>query len=113
MRRSFLAMMMLAAASAAPLYGQTSDAAWQDRCERDSDRNDRETHCEVRVSGFRPGRGGFHFEPGSNGGVRVEGWDRDGVSVHARIRASAVSFNEARSLVREVSIERSGQTIRR
>jgi DUF4097 and DUF4098 domain-containing protein YvlB len=112
MRASILAMTMLAAAGIAPLYGQTSDEAWRQRCERNSDRDDRETYCEVRVSGFRPGRGRFHFEPGSNGGVRVEGWNRDSVAVHARIRASAGSLNEARALAREVFIDRQGNTIR-
>src|SRR5262245_52442912 len=58
-----------------------SDDAWLDRCERDNDRDDRVTVCEVRASGFRPSRSGFRFDPGANGGVKLEGWDRDSVAV--------------------------------
>jgi DUF4097 and DUF4098 domain-containing protein YvlB len=88
-----------------------TDDAWLDRCERDSDRDDRVAVCEVRVSGFRPSRSGFRFDPGANGGVSLEGWDRDSVAVHARIRAHAENTANARALARDVQIGRSGNTV--
>ena len=101
----------LSAAAAAPVFAQVSDDSWLQRCQRDSDRDDREVHCEVRVTGFRPGRGVFNIDPGTNGGVQVEGWDRDSVAVHARIRSSAESLGTARSLAREVHVGRQGNNI--
>ncbi len=99
------------AAAAAQAGAQTSDDSWIRRCQRDTDWNDREVHCEIRVSGFRPGRGAFTLDPGANGGVHVEGWDRDSVSIHARIRASAEDLADARALARDVSVDHSGNSI--
>lgn len=103
------------AAGAAALFAssalaQTSDAEWLRRCDRDG-QDDRENFCEVRVSGFRPGRGVIAIEPGTNGGVSIVGWDGDSVSVHARIRSSAPDFDDARSLARDVEISRRGNTV--
>jgi DUF4097 and DUF4098 domain-containing protein YvlB len=88
---------------------QTDDADWLDRCRRDY--GDRERVCEVRVSGFRPGRGAINVSPGTNGGVRVMGWNRDSVAVHARIQAQADNMSDATSLVRGVQVQRSGNTL--
>src|SRR5262249_17734901 len=75
---------------------QTSDSEWLRQCERDN--GDRERACEVRVSGFRTRGGPLNVSPGTNGGVQVIGWDRDSVSVHARIQAQADRLSDARSL---------------
>ena len=96
---------------AAGLGAQTSDAAWLQRCDREDWGGDRERFCEVRVSGFRPGRGSIVVVPGTNGGASIEGWDRDSVSVHARIQANAEEIDDARALAREVDVRRNGNTI--
>ncbi len=111
MRVSILTGGILTIASVAAVTAQSSDDSWLRRCEREN-WNDRETHCEVRVSGFRPGRGAFTFDPGANGGVRVEGWAHDSVEVHARVRGNAYELADARALAREVTVERSGNSVR-
>jgi DUF4097 and DUF4098 domain-containing protein YvlB len=109
--RTLMTATLLAISAVASATAQNTDGSWMRRCERDNYNNDREVHCEVRVSGFRPGRGVLSFEPGTNGGVQVEGWDRDSVAVHARIRGSAEDIADARALARAVAIGRSGNTI--
>ncbi|MEX2285087.1 MAG: hypothetical protein WEE89_21555 [Gemmatimonadota bacterium] len=111
MRASILISTLFVVANVAGVAAQDSDDAWLRRCERDN-WNDRESHCVVRVSGFRPSRGTFSFDPGANGGVRVEGWNRDSVAVHARIRGSADDVADARALAGDVRIERSGNSVR-
>ncbi|MGH7471534.1 MAG: DUF4097 family beta strand repeat-containing protein [Longimicrobiales bacterium] len=101
----------LTVAAAGASQAQVSNDEWLDRCDRNRDWEDREVHCEVRVSGFRPGRGALHFDPSGNGGVRIEGWDRDSVAVHARIRAQARAVADARDLTRGVRIARAGNAI--
>src|SRR5262245_28031041 len=89
---------------------QTDDADWLDRCRRDYN-NDRERVCDVRLTGFRPARGALNVSPGTNGGVKVIGWNRDSVAVHARISAYAYNTSEANALARGVQIGRSGNTL--
>src|SRR5262245_36525432 len=102
-----LALTLVPALAAA----QTDDTDWLDRCRNDYGNNDRERSCTVRVSGFRPGRGAISVSPGTNGGVKVMGWDRDSVSVHARIQAQAETVADARDLARGVQVSRSGNTL--
>src|SRR5688572_6094864 len=84
---------------------QTDDADWLDRCRRDYN-NDRERVCDVRLSGFRPGRGAIDVSPGTNGGVKVMGWNRDSVAVHARISAYAENVSDATAIARGVRVSR-------
>ncbi len=102
---------LLLALTVVPAFAaaQSDDSDWLRRCERDY--GDRERFCEVRTSGFRPGRGAFNVSPGQNGGVQVYGWDRDSVAVHARVQAQADNSADARSLARGVQISRSGNTL--
>jgi DUF4097 and DUF4098 domain-containing protein YvlB len=110
MRNSGLSAALLTLAAAASAAAQNTDDSWLRRCERDN-WNDRESFCEVRVTGFRPGRGAFTFDPGQNGGVRVEGWDRDSVAVHTRIRGNAEDIDDARALAHAVSVDREGNVV--
>ena len=110
MRNALLIGGALTLVNLATAAAQTDDNAWLRRCERDN-WNDRESYCEVRVSVFRPQRGTFTFDPGANGGVRVEGWSRDSVEVHARIRGNANVAADARALAAEVRIGRSGNSV--
>ena len=89
---------------------QTDDADWLDRCRRDYN-NDRERVCDVRLSGFRPARGAINVSPGTNGGVKVIGWSRDSIAVHARVSAYADNVSEANAIARGVQIGRSGNTL--
>ena len=100
----------------APLRAQESDAEWLDDCRNDHDwnRDSRVRHCEIREVGLKGAvRGGpLTVDPGMNGGVDVEGWDRDSVAVSARIQVNARSEEAAAAIAREIRIEASGRVIR-
>ena len=100
----------------APLHAQESDAEWLDDCRNDHDwnRDTRVRHCEIRQVGLKGAvRGGpLTVDPGMNGGVDVEGWDRDSVAVTARIQVNARSEDDAAAVAREIRIDASGRMIR-
>jgi hypothetical protein len=100
----------------APLRAQESHAEWLDDCRNDHEwnRDTRVRHCEIREVGLKgPVRGGpLTVDPGMNGGVEVEGWDRDSVAVTARIQVNARSEDEAQAIAREIRIEAAGRAVR-
>lgn len=100
----------------APIGAQDSDAAWLDDCRNDHNwnRDTRVRHCEIREVGLKGAvRGGpLTVDPGMNGGVEVEGWDRDSVAVTARIQVNARGEDAAAAIAREIRIEASGRVIR-
>lgn len=103
-------VLALAPAPASVLRAQSAeDARWLAQC-RDREDEWRVKHCEVRVSTIVPG-GTITVDPGKNGGVAVEGWDRAGIEVHARIETRAASEDEAVELARAVRVVVSGATI--
>lgn len=101
------------------LQAQDSDDEWLDDCRHDSWRHgswrdNRVKHCEIRETGLKGSvRGGaLTVDPGTNGGVEVEGWDRDSVAVTARIQVYARSEADADAIAREIRIEAAGRTVR-
>lgn len=104
-----LLVVLLAVPGAAALGQSAADARWIDRC-RDNDDGWRVQHCEVRVVTLARG-GTIAVDPGQNGGVTVEGWDRDSIEVHARIQTSAASDEQAEQLASKVKVVTSGTTI--
>lgn len=87
-------------------FGRSADArcndGWNDR---------RDSHCEVReetIAGINP----LDIDAGSNGGIRIRGWDRADVLVRSKIVAYADSESEARRIVSGVRIETSGSRVR-
>jgi len=100
----------------APLRAQESDAEWLDDCWNDHDwnRDTRARHCEIRQVGLKGAvRGGaLTVDPGKNGGVEVEGWDRDSVAVTARIQVNARTEDAAAAIAREIRVEAAGKIIR-
>ncbi len=99
-----LVMLVLATSSG---LAQADDAEWLRRCEEREDRSDRRrlvSHCDVRVERLRPSAGSIRVDPGTNGGVSIEGWSRNEVEVHARIEAKAESESEARRLASDVRV---------
>src|SRR2546430_14362060 len=70
-----------------------ADGRWIAQC-RDHDDGWRVQHCEVRV--VTPARAGtIAVDPGRNGAVSVEGWDRDSIEVHARFQTQAATQDQA------------------
>jgi hypothetical protein len=100
----------------APLHAQESDAEWLNDCRNDHDwnRDSRVRHCEIREVGLKGAvhGGPLTVDPGMNGGVDVEGWDRDSVAVTARIQVNARSEDDAAAIAREIRIDASGRMIR-
>jgi hypothetical protein len=75
---------------------------------RDNDRGDRdyERHCEVRESTLPAGA--LNVDAGQNGGVSIEGWDRNEIRVRAIVQAQAREAADARSLAGQVQVQAGG-----
>jgi len=73
--------------------------------------DDRASFCEVReetIGGVNP----LDVDAGTNGGIRVRGWDRGDVLVRTRIMASADTDAEARRLTNSVRVDTAGGRVR-
>ncbi len=75
---------------------------------RDNNSGDRdyERHCEVRESTIPAGP--LNVDAGQNGGVSIEGWDRNEIRVRAIVQASAPEAADARSLAGQVQVQSGG-----
>ncbi|MEX2272379.1 MAG: DUF4097 family beta strand repeat-containing protein [Vicinamibacterales bacterium] len=85
-----------------------SNDSWCDEAQRNDDREDRETFCEVRD--FTLGAGAVAVET-SNGSIRVTGERRSDVLVVARVVTYARDAARAREIARDIAVTTSG-TIR-
>ena len=77
----------------------------------ESRNDDRASFCEVReetIGGANP----LDIDAGTNGGIRVRGWDRGDVLVRTRIMAAADTDAEARRLASGVRVDTAGGRIR-
>lgn len=115
-RRIWLTAVLLSASSVLlPAQGRRDDrdrsrSQGQDDCNQGrSDRRYR--YCEDRESSL-PGVNPIDIDAGTNGGIRVRGWDRSDVHVRARIQTYADSQAAARSLASSVRIETVGTSVR-
>lgn len=108
--RFLLLSLALVAAPASSVEAQKDDSRWLRNCERDDRGDDRERFCEVRHAGFR-GTGSIEVNPGANGGIAIESWDRDSVDVTFRIEAGAATAADAKSLAGEVEVSASNGKI--
>jgi DUF4097 and DUF4098 domain-containing protein YvlB len=108
MLKRAIAFLLLAVPTA--LRSQSAaDARWMAQC-RDHDDAWRAKACEVRVISLAKG-GVITVDPGRNGAVAIEGWDRDSVEVHARIQAEGATDAEAAALGEAIKIAAAGTTI--
>ncbi len=75
---------------------------------RDSSYGDRDNQrfCEVRESMMPAGP--LNVDAGNNGGISIEGWDRNEIRIRAVVQASAESTSEARSLAGQVQVQAGG-----
>ena len=69
------------------------------------DRDD-ERFCEVRESTMPAGS--LNVDAGNNGGISIEGWDRNEIRVRAVVQASAPTAAEARALAGQVQVQAGG-----
>jgi hypothetical protein len=65
-----------------------------------------EQHCEVRDSTLAAGA--LNVDAGQNGGIVVEGWDRNEIRVRAIVRGQAREEARARELVSQVQVQAGG-----
>jgi DUF4097 and DUF4098 domain-containing protein YvlB len=108
MLKRAIAFLLLAVPTA--LRSQSAaDARWMAQC-RDHDDAWRAKACEVRVISLAKS-GVITVDPGRNGAVAIEGWDRDSVEVHARIQAEGATDAEAAALGEAIKIAAAGTTI--
>ncbi|HEX4595713.1 MAG TPA: DUF4097 family beta strand repeat-containing protein [Bryobacteraceae bacterium] len=68
-------------------------------------------HCEMREQTLAAPRGAIQINPGSNGGVTVNGWDRADMLVRARIDTAADTDSDARAIVSQIQIASGGGSI--
>lgn len=75
---------------------------------RDNDWGDRDyqRHCEVRDSTMPAGP--LNVDAGQNGGVSIEGWDRNEIRVRAIVQTSARDASAARDLAGQVQVQAGG-----
>jgi TolA-binding protein len=75
---------------------------------RDNNSGDRdnERHCEVRESMMPAGP--LTVDAGQNGGISVEGWDRNEIRVRAIVQTSAREAVDARNLAGQVQVQAGG-----
>jgi hypothetical protein len=78
-------------------------------CRDNSDR-DRGWACEVREFSLSPGEL-RNVDASPNGGISVTGWERNEISVLARVQGQARTDDIARELLNEVRIAASGATL--
>jgi hypothetical protein len=85
------------------------DDPWCDRSwgDRDADR-----YCEVREFTLPTDRGVIAVDGRANGGITVEGWNRDEISVRAKVQSWSRWDDDARGLASEIDILLDGRTIR-
>lgn len=96
-----------AIATAAPQARTVQDDDW---CRHDYD-DDEERYCEVREATLSADRDVIKVDAGPNGGVRVEGWDKNEILVRAKVSTHATSESDARAMAQEIELDL-GRTIR-
>lgn len=80
----------------------------EDPCrDRNYDRDDDyRQHCEVRDSTMPAGP--LNVDAGQNGGIQIEGWDRNEIRVRAIVQGSARSESRAREIAGQVQVQAGG-----
>jgi len=91
-------------------YGDTAGAqvgSDADPCSNNNRWNDDEQqHCEVRESTM--GAGPLNVDAGQNGGIVVEGWDRNEIRIRAVVQGRARSAERARDIAGQVQVQAGG-----
>jgi hypothetical protein len=80
-----------------------------DWCDDGSHDDDGERVCEVREATLEANRSVIDVDASPNGGVRVEGWDRNEILVRAKVVARARSESDARAIAQEVELDLGGR----
>lgn len=70
-----------------------------------------EAVCEVRELTVNETWKKIEVDASPNGGIKVEGWDRDSIQIQARVQAKAGSEKKAREILSKIDIETHGNKI--
>ena len=73
-------------------------------CDERNDNDHLVSHCEMKEQTLAASKGAIRIDPGMNGGITVNGWDRPDVWVRARIDTAADTDSEARSMVSAIRL---------
>ena len=84
------------------------DAEWCEDSWGQSDR-DTESYCEVREITLPAGRDLIRIDGGQNGGIKVEGWDRDEIRVRAKVVAYGRTETAAREIAADIRLDTDGR----
>lgn len=88
-------LLIVLALGSLPMLAQTTQLNCDDR----NSFNRLIGHCEIKEQTMAAPKGSIRIDPGMNGGVRVNGWDRNEVLVRAKIETAAETDSEARGMV--------------
>lgn len=80
-------------------------------CDENGGSRNQERYCEVREFTVSPDGGTVVVDGGPNGGISVEGWDRNEIQVRAKVQAWTRDGDDPEDLVSQIRIE-TGGTIR-
>ncbi|HEX7938569.1 MAG TPA: DUF4097 family beta strand repeat-containing protein [Gemmatimonadaceae bacterium] len=113
MRTALLALLVAAplAAQQAPNPPESRADRFMRNCDDYGDR-DREPACEVRDVTMKAPSHSLLIDGRDNGSVHVFGWDKSEVLVRALITTSADRQSDAKDMLKDVTIEASGDRIR-
>lgn len=61
---------------------------------------------------MKPTKGALSVVPSMNGGVEIEGWNRDSIAISARIQVTARTREDAEAIARDIKIEAASGVVR-
>ncbi len=96
----FMVSFLPAAGAMAESWEKIDDSSWCD--EKSSFFSD--SVCEVRELTVNENWKDISVKAAPNGGIRVEGWDKDSILIKARIQAKAGSRKKAEELMSEIDL---------
>ncbi|HEY8186845.1 MAG TPA: DUF4097 family beta strand repeat-containing protein [Pyrinomonadaceae bacterium] len=106
-----LLVVMLASVAGVTVFSQEERSKASLDC-RDNWHSDKlVSHCEIKEQTLPATDGTISVDGRMNGGVSVQGWDRNEILVRARIQSTGSSEAEATELARQVKIETAGSKI--
>ena len=94
---------LVAGSAVAAEWTVKDDSRWCD------DRWDGDRYCEVRETTIEAGRDVIRVDGGANGGISVEGWDRNEIRIQARVSVWTRGDEEdARETIERIEIDTDG-----
>lgn len=101
-------LVLAAVAAVADEWKVLDDHRW---CRDGGWNNDHETYCEVREITIPAGRETIRVDGGANGGITVEGWDKDEIRIQVKVKAWARDEEDAEDIVEMIEIKTDGRVI--